>query len=45
MVAEHREMADRVRAAAVAQNTGDSDDQRGDQDDEPEMMIMNSSEI
>jgi hypothetical protein len=37
-------MADRVRAAAVAQNTGHPDDQRGDQDDEPENDDHDSSE-
>ncbi len=37
-------MADRVRAAVVAQNTRDCDDQRGDQDDEPENDDHESSE-
>ena len=37
MVAEHREpVAERMRAAGIAENASRADDHRGKQDDEPE---------
>jgi hypothetical protein len=38
-------MADRVRAAAVPQNTSDADDQRADQNDESENDDHGHSEL